>query len=328
MPTIVTAQRYNQLHQRLATIYGPNQSQASLADSQTGYGQPLRSNQVIGDYDTNPTSVDKVTAQQWLNLYLDISGARIYQIGTSAFNFSNFIPVAGVEKIDEDFLVLMETTMTLVERDKFLAAVGNRTLENAVDGTGTNIRARRTTNWNGTLTHEFIVNFSSGATRSGFFNAGGNIRFDPTLTLPASYNTKTFDWYALLRDVGVIIFDKDGVSNTGTNSISNNRGNYNLNSSYRTIASATGADYAANEWRLQARNTSSPEQLQFRVQFRDLDTGTGTSAKGSTPIDENVQGTIESKVQLFRPTGTFTFQTSNYTSVFIPKPSCTVLNTF
>lgn len=320
MPTSITAARYNALQNRLRVIYGDAPTTGTLASKQTGYGMPVRSAQVTGDYDANPSTVNKVTATQWLNLYLDIISCRVHQRGT--FTATNFIPQRGVELVDEQFLLDLEATMTLAESEKALYGAGTLALDSLKDSTGTSIQPTRTTNWNGTIFHEFTVTFGSAGQLQGFFNAGGYISMDPRLTLPASYNTKTLDWFYMLRDIGNIVINKDITDTTGPSTTIPSAGDgiYGLGTNYKILTSVTGSSYAANEFRVRASRPTN-NQLKFSVEFRDLDTGTGTTAKGSTPIDENVQGTLTNAVSLYKPSSTFTFNGNIYNAVNISRPN-------
>ena len=320
MPTSITAQRYNNLQTRLDAIYGDAPVTGTLAAKQTGYGMPVRSGQVIGDYDTNPSTVNKVTAAQWLNLYLDIISCRVHQ--RSTFTSSNFIPETGVEKIDEQFLLDLEALMTVAETEKTLYGTGTLVADNLKDSTNSNIQPTRTTTWNGTIFHEFTVTFGSAGQLQGFFNAGGYISMDPRLTLPATYNTKTLDWFYMLRDIGNITINKSITDTSGTSTTipTSGVGIYGLGTNYTILTSVTGSSYAANEFRIRASRPVN-NQLKFSVEFRDLDTGTGTSAKGSQPIDESVQGTLTNVVQLIKPSSTFTFGGNIYNAVNISRPN-------
>lgn len=320
MPTTITALRYNQLQTRLADLYGDASVTGNIASKTTGYGMPIRSSQVTGDFDANAGATDKVTAAQWLNLYLDITSCRVHQRGT--YTATNFIPETGVEKVDETFLTTLESTMTLAESEKDLVGTNTLVVDSIRDSTNNPINPTRTTNWNGTIVHEFTVSFGDAGDLQGFFNAGGFLVFDPALALPPSYNTKTLDWFYMLRDIGNIVFSRDITDTTGslTTVPVNGDGVYGLNTNWKILTSVTGSSYAANEFRVRAKRPFD-NVLQFSLDFRDLDTGTGTSAKGSQPIDENVQGTLTSTVSLSKPSSTFTFNGSVYNAVNIPRPN-------
>jgi hypothetical protein len=320
MPTSITALRYNNLQTRLATLYGDASINGNLVAKSTGYGMPIRSGQVVGDFSTNGVATNKVTAQQWLNLYLDITSCKVHQ--RASYSPTNFIPTTGVEKVDEDFLISLETLMTEVETDKALVGTGTTNLDSIRDSTNTNISPTRTTDWNGTIFHEFTITFGDAGDLHGCFNGGGYIAIDPSLALPATYNTKTLDWFYMLRDIGTIVINDAISDTTGTLTTvpSAGVGIYGLTSAYTILTSVTGASYAANEFRVRAKR-SADNQITISVEFRDLDTGTGTNAKGSQPIDENVQGTLSNAVTINKPSSTFTFNGSIYNAVNIPRPN-------
>jgi hypothetical protein len=73
--------------------------------------------------------------------------------------------------------------------------------------------------------------------------------------------------------------------------------------------------YLENDYNIQAKKNAADNTatvLTFEIQFRDDDTGDGPLpiAPGSTPgqplgaiVDETVDGTLTSTVQIFRPSG-------------------------
>ena len=69
-----------------------------------------------------------------------------------------------------------------------------------------------------------------------------------------------------------------------------------------------GASYGNNRYRLYIRKNSNT-QYQFRLEFADLD------SPGGFGIDENVNGTIQNSVQIYRPNGTVSIGGTNYTTV-------------
>lgn len=271
----------------------------------------LRSGQT-GTHHLKQFTGDKVTADQLLQLYKDVARCRIHQIGEAFTIANNAIPVAGVDKVEESYIQALEGFMTDIEADKFAVSdPGQVDLEGLVDGTGTNVSRTRITNWNGVIRHDFTVNFASANDRTGFFNAGGEIRLYQSLT--GGTGDKTDDWRAILSNASTLYFTKDGVNTAGDGTISGSYTPYALpGASYNLIYRRDGASYTANSLRiyLRADNTSS---LRFRVEFRDDDNP--PAAAPFFDIDEDVTGTLNSNVDIYRPNGTFTLGGITYDTV-------------
>lgn len=252
-------------------------------------------------------------ADAYFRLYLDIAAARVHQVGAS-YTVPNSAILAKGDTVEETYISDLETLMTDVETDKLSLASTQFVLENIQDGTGTDINSSRSTAWNNSITHEFNVNFADTAARTGFFNAGGSIRFSGLLT--GGTGTKTEDWRNMLSNTGTTEFSRTGVSVTGTATTSAVTP-YNLTTSYQELMRKTGASYLDNRYYIYAK-LSGTSTITFKVEYADLDTG-GAGTPGGTfgpdPVDENVDGTIESNVSMIRPTGDFIVGGVTYNTV-------------
>ena len=263
-----------------------------------------------GTHILNYYDADKIGHTDYFNLYLDIAAARIHQVG-SGFTIGNNVILQKGDVIEESYINFLEGVMTDVEADKFLIAdPGQVSLESLRDGTNTSIDSVRTSSWNGTIRHEFTLNFSSTAQARGFWNAAGEIRFLPSLT--GGSGTKTSDWRNMINEangVGNLTFSRTGISKTGpTGSLTTSINPRNLTTSYQVLMQRTGASYTNNRYRLYARRNNNT-QYQFRLEFADLD------SPGGFGIDENVNGTLSSVIQIYRPNGTMSIGGTNYTTV-------------
>ena len=112
--------------------------------------------------------------------------------------------------------------------------------------------------------------------------------------------------------MGTVVFNYTSTSassGTGTS-----LGGLNLTTSYQTIFTKTGSgNYAENDYNIAARYSGN--NLQFRIQFRDDDTGDQQGGyKAGAAVDEAVGGTLQSVVQHRRATGS---------NVETPAPSYT-----
>lgn len=160
------------------------------------------------------------------------------------------------------------------------------------------------------IAHEFSVTFpggyqttsSSGAVttatgvdhRRHFFNAGGEIRFSPTIT--GGTGSKFADWSTILTNMGTVKFNYTTATATGSGT-SYNIGNFDLTSSYQTVFQKTGSGvYAENAITIYARGSQNSNVVYFKVELSDADTG---------GFDETINGTVTSTISQLRPTGSY-----------------------
>jgi hypothetical protein len=205
--------------------------------------------------------------------------------------------------------------MTDIESDKLTVDATQASTEAAIS-------SQRTTSWNGTITHSFTVTFTDADHRRHFFNSGGEIWFDATLT--GGSGSKDTDWQTILTNMGTIKFDHTATTSTGTGT-GTAIGNYDLTSTYQTLFTKAGsaAVYSENEYEVRAKENSG-SIIEFEVRFEDNDTGdqqpnsdsVGGGDDGQDPagpaVDENVGGTLDSTIRQRRATGS---------NVSVPSPS-------
>jgi hypothetical protein len=323
MSISVTASRYNQLRQRIALIMG--NSTNTLPS--TGYGQDILSEDVTGvSNQPNLSNVNKVSAIDYRNIYLDLARARIHQIGTTAFLQTPF-PIgdilnnANANKIELAYIQALENLMTQIENDQFLLNIANQgEIINLRNASSQNIQSVRTTSWGGAgqtqvVNHIFTVTFSSVAARRHFFNTGGELRFEASLAYTGS-EAKTVNWRNMLTNMGTIIFRANTTTRTGQGTAAN-VGNYQLTTSNTQIFRIFGtAVYSANSYRILARNLSTT-QMEFTIEFRDDDVGSGPAIYR---IDEPVRGTLTSgPVRFVRANGSATINGVNTSTVVITE---------
>ena len=318
MPNSVLATRFNNLQNRIRTVLGTSLS----SNPQFGYGQTFSSTSVTGDYDTNFSSADLISAEEYAALYEDIVRARVHQIGFPAFSADmqalpegDFENNSNADKIEETYISYLENLVTSIENNKFEIDSTQYAVENLLDVNSAAINITRQESvagsWNGTISHVFKITFPTAAARRHFFNAGGQIRTRASISWPFSQN-KTNDWKNLLSNMGAVCFGATSTFRTGTlgTGTGSNIGNYDLTSSYQLVFRQTGSLYTGSFYELYALNLSDTE-IQFRVYFRDT---------SSENIDENVFGDLTSLVEVARPDGEVSYGGSNITTVEIGTP--------
>ena len=297
----ITAARINNLQSSIALILG-------TGSGQNGYGQTVTSLPV------NNTG-DVVEAADVNAIYADILKARIHQVGVGdigiaevvqnlniiAEQTSSFINDSGVTSTDpEGFkkgIVDFENLMSQVQADKQLIHPTQSALEPAIS-------SARTSSWNGLITHEVAITFSSENARRFFFNTGGEIRISANNT--GATTPKGLDWNQLCSQVGTIKFSSNAtVSTTGGGT---SIGNYSLTSAFQDIYQKIGsgtysAVYAGNIYTVKARSDIDTRII-FRIEFNDV--------VFDNNIDNNVDGRLESVIQHLRADGDVTITAPSY----------------
>jgi hypothetical protein len=286
---LITAARFNNLQARIATIMG-------LGGGAEGYGQQLGSSTAI--------SGNVIRAADMAALYADMINARKHQIGTIPNTISSILSGDLVNDddnapYDTDSFKAFEELMLDIESDKYLLSSAEATLESLTSSS-------TATPWNNTIFYEFTVSFpgytlSNGTRvnaedhRRAFFNSGGEIRISANVS--GGTGLKNSNWRSVLQNVGVVRFNyTETTANSGTGSLV---GNFDLvNGAAYTqlfIKYADPGAYTENNYRVFARSLSDT-RIQFRVEFRDDDTG-------DPNFDETVNGTTSVSVQTYRATG-------------------------
>ena len=291
---IIYAADYNNIQGTANFLLG-----TGLADS--GYGQSITSGQV--------DSTLKVTVAQWTDLRTDLLKIRQHQTGVDE---SAGLGIATTSTlVDDAFVNTFKTFATTCNTNRLSIATNQGTAE-TLAGAGQS----RSTAWNGVVSHTVTVTFASSNAARWFFNAGGELRFSASRSGGSTTNKNT-SWTNLLSDMGTIKFGSYGTTYTGSGAAggypTTGIGWYGLTTSYQTIfvKPAAAGVYLENDYNIQVKKDAADNTatvLTFLVSFRDDDTGDSPIVplpKGAIVggVDENIDGTLTSTVQIFRPTG-------------------------
>lgn len=314
----ITAQRYNDLRSKANKVLG----QSNVSDPTFGYGETFGTASVTGDYDTNLLATDKVTAQQYQDLYTDLIRLRAHQLGVTSITIDPFVigdydtNLGSTDKVELTYIQGLETLATDIETDRFLIdASGQADIVNLKNSDGIPIQSTRTNAgrgaWNGTISHIFTVTFNNARQRRQFFNAGGQVRFSASVDYTGS-QAKTVDWQTEMSDMGVTSFRGQDTINNNNEGSGSAIGNYDLTASYQLCYSkAGGASYARNDYRVFAQNVNDTV-IRFKVDFNDNQPNDLTWG-----IDEPVYGDFNSVIELLQPNGTVTINGTPTFSVVI-----------
>ncbi len=290
----VRAADYNAIQGKIALVLGNG-------TGNYGYGQSLVSSQVaVGDL---------IRAVQWNNLRTDLLKARQHQTGVD--ETSNLTLASTSSIISEALRAQYDNMADTVTANRLAVASNQGTLENVVSP------YQRTSAWNGTLTHTCTVTFASYDAARHFFNAGGNFQISASRT-GGNSGSKNNTWTLMLSQMGTITMNYtttvcgDPSSTATTYPI----GFYSLNSNNQMIfrKQAPAGAYAENDYFIYARLDGS--SIVFSIVFEDEDAGDLNNPSPGFPPgpvqDEDVDGTLTSYVQMFRPSGS---------NVSVPVPS-------
>ena len=191
--------------------------------------------------------------------------------------------------------------------------------------------------WNGVLSVVSTVQFTSFDAARYFFNARGQVEITSSRT-GGSGGLKNATWTTMLDNVsgmGIIYFTYATTVNLLTNGnngsgTASSLGFYNLTTSDQLLFEklAPSGAYADNKFRIYAKlvdgngGAGSNSAIQFTLQWRDESANpnpTQYGPYGPFGIDENVDGTISSIIQILRPTGS---------NVSLSAPTTGIANNF
>lgn len=314
MPTKVLASRFNNLKTRIDNILGPAEETNRVAANNGysyGYGQAL------GQYPVQVGgSSDLIDADSYQKLYLDVAKIRIHQVGTSGFTPLAYkvgdatANPATVDKIEEAYVSGIENLATNMETDRLTCH------SSQADLIPCDASASAST-WNGSISHIFKVTFATAQARREYFNAGGTIRFQPSLAYSGS-QAKSLDWKNMLNSIGVVDFKYNFTLSSNSYGQEYGIGHDYMSSTYQRCYYASGGGvYNPNEYTIYALELND-YTLQFKCEFSDPSYG---------GIDETVLSAAHNDTFFFRPNGTATINGTSYTTVQVATPVSTTIST-
>lgn len=283
---------YNDIRNQVVPILG-------TGTGPYGYGQPVRSAVV--------SESDKVTINEWGNLYYDIVNCYVHQTGSPPPSPSSAVENAtiryGAALPNFQYLTYANTLST--NRFNVHASQSYTTAIGTTSRTWPGIYGSY---WNSTISCTVTCTWPSAAAARYFFNSGGQIRFSSSLT-GSTANAQTIGWSTLLTTAGTKSF---GGNNPGTGiTPADNQNFYRLTNAYSAWTSTfnTGA-YSANVWRINARSNvvnnsaGGATQIEFLVQWIDNYVDPFPAIAENPPPGDEVYGTVNLSVSLLTATGT------------------------
>jgi hypothetical protein len=284
--TLIIATDYNLIQSKVASVLGSG-------SGTFGYGQTVASSQV-GQY-------SKVTVSQWNNLRNDLLRARQHQTGTDLTG--SLVTATASTKITDAaraaYLAMANDCEIEANRLTAPPPASQASRSNLVNDTF------RTTPWNGTLIQTVSIDFGSADNARFFFNAGGQIEFSAERS-GGTAGLKNITWTTMLSSMGTIAFNYTRTTATGTG-VGSNLGFYDLGETYNLIFqkdTPTGT-YSPNKYYIYARvpSVTNRRLLEFAIHFADESGKPPSFPDPGFGIDENVDGTLISYVQVYRASG-------------------------
>jgi hypothetical protein len=304
--TLIIANDYNVIQSKIALVLGSG-------SGNKGYGQTISSSQV-GQYST-------ITVSQWSALRDDIARARQHQtgvtLGTKApedvgYVAGSDLPIPNASKQVKDTWRAAYLSVATDADTNYLTAPPPSGQASRVDLVTQQIR---NTPWNGTITQSIAITWATADDARYFFNTGSQIEFSADRS-GGSPGLKNGTWTAMLSGMGTIAMNHTQTTCTGTG-VTSSLGFYDLTTTNGVIFekdAPTGA-YTPNKYYIYARVNDTGANR--RILYFDIVFGDDSPAPPSVPdpgfgIDENVDGTLTSTVQVYRASGT---------NVSVPTPS-------
>lgn len=257
---------------------------------QTGYGQAITSPAV--------TAGSTISASQWVALRNDMVKCRQHQTGSSigtssATDGANLLLPAGGISITDALRNQFNLFSNTITSDKFSIGAAQFSDEGLITGT-------RSTAWNGTLSHTVTISSTADNMRY-FFNAGGKIRVSANRSGGTS-SSKNTTWDTMFTQMGEFQMDYTQTTVTGS-ATGSATGWFDLSTSDTLVGqkNAPSGSYAENRYYIYARRDAGSTQLILTIQFQDNDLGDQVGL--GAPIDENVDGTLNSVISQYRPSG-------------------------
>ena len=264
----ITAARYNIIQSTVANVL-------STGSGDSGYGQALQSSQV---------AQNQLIEDDHMNtLRLDIRKAYLHQNNS----YPTLAVVSTANTVDESNA--LNNSYTLFESLATNINTNRNTISASRLTTGSTASSYvRTTTWNATRVGNFTVTFASTNAARHFFNSGGAIQIDMSVT---AGTVKNDDWNTMfITNMGTLTFanlasSRSGAGGTLTSSVAYTT----LTTSYQTVYSSVGGGvYTASNFDIQVRFTDiSSLVIEFQITLNDAAAGT---------IDEDVAANLNINV--------------------------------
>ena len=266
-----------------------------IGSGDSGYGQD---HLVV----TQAIAGNSITAALWDELLSSINYAAQHQ-GTSINVPSSSSDAAWPAPGNVvSILPTLETDIANIVANKLNSDISYMTVvSNTISASETYVDPNNgTPNWTNAnqVYYEVRITFASEDSRRQFFNAGGEIRFDSTLSNVGS-DAQSLDWQSVLNAIATVklsLTATESSASVGTPGVGFNQ----LTSTYQNVYTKGGTgDYSANQLNINAKLTGT-DAIDVKISFDDAhaaDTGTwSNNGGGSWTGTDYVAGTLTVEV--------------------------------
>lgn len=280
---LIRTTQYNDIQSKISNVLG-------TGSNDYGYGQPVLSSQIaLGA---------KISSNQWQNLRTDILKVRQHQSGITETLFlpsKDSIITDAHRQSYIDMANLCETNRTIIPPDS------QATRSTLIEGIWT-------TPWQLSIAQTVTITFSSVEHMRYFFNTGGF--FDIITSKTGGTNDDINNsWNNLLNSIGKIRFGRVNttrIDNQNNTTIESAVGYTGLTTTYQQIYT-TKSSNNLNQYTVSVK--ISGNEIIFGISFID----------SSTVGNQNIDGTIVSKIDIYRASG-------NNVSIQIPGVSQRIMS--
>lgn len=263
-----------------------------IGSGDSGYGQD---HLVV----TQAIAGNSITAALWDELLTAINFAAQHQ-GTSISVPSSTLDASWPAPGNIiAILPTLETDISNIVTNKLNFDISQMTVvSNTISASETYIDPNvGTPTWTGSnqVYYEVRVTFASEDSRRQFFNAGGEIRFDSTLSNVGS-DAQSLDWQSVLNAIATVklgLTSTESSASVGTPGVGFNQ----LTSTYQNVYTKGGTgDYSANQLNINAR-LQGTTAIDVKLSFDDAHAAdTGTSGGAAWTGTDYVAGTLSIEV--------------------------------
>lgn len=300
LDTKILTTDYNDIQKLIAAVMGSGGTNPTtlVADATYGYNQTLSSSQL------STTAATQISVAQWTALRSDIVKARQHQ-GSGTIDTKG---VSDAGYVAGSSLLLPTTSYKITEADRAAystmatSAINNRLVKPpTTEATRDSLSAATyTSSWNATITNTVTIAFASDAVATYFFNSGSTIDISASRT-GGTTTTKNTSWNNMLANMGIISLGRSGTTSSGSSpgTISSTIGYYQLTTTDQLLVNKAteNVTYNPNQYTVNVRKSGL--NVIFTIRFID------SSGQPNPPwgTDETIDGTITSKVEAYRSSG-------------------------
>lgn len=175
---------------------------------------------------------------------------------------------ATADKVEESYIAGLETIVSTLDSNRFNINLSDQSIIQALlNQDGNQIQSQRSLIWDTQISHIFTVQFDSDVDLYAFFNAGGQIICSPRIQYTGS-QLKTITWANLLQDINNIQFKAQQTSDSNGITSTSGFEDLVTGAYTRVYVSSSALSYANNVVIMDAR-ISGTAQIQLKLTLLD-----------------------------------------------------------